>query len=341
MRQKRVKSYRKVMQLYCSAFKFREPYQLLVDAAFIQSVVQQKLDFQARLQDVVQGAIKPMITQCSMQALYDAGAEGQAAVDEAKGFERRKCNHFKVRPEAECLASMAGKDNPHRYVIATQSLPLRKSLRSVPGLPIIYINRSVVLLETPSDQTMAKKSSMENQKLHVPAEELALLNKTSVPTPTSAQLIGGDSLPLASTSTAAAVEGEGAETVEQPKKKKRKGPKGPNPLSIKKKKGDSTSASASASAAAGGGKKRGREEGETTGGLTGEEKAERKRKRVEEEKTRLTSSGAARGGEAREGDVKRKAKRRRGKKGGAAAKAEGGDADAGDDVAISGGGEAE
>lgn len=31
----------------------------VVDAAFIQSCVQQKLDFQARLQDVVQGAIKP------------------------------------------------------------------------------------------------------------------------------------------------------------------------------------------------------------------------------------------------------------------------------------------
>ncbi len=49
-----------------------------------------------------------MITQCSIQALYDLGTEGQASVDLAKDFERRKCNHFKVRPEEECLTTMAG-----------------------------------------------------------------------------------------------------------------------------------------------------------------------------------------------------------------------------------------
>jgi U3 small nucleolar RNA-associated protein 23 len=49
-----------------------------------------------------------VITQCSIQALYDLGTEGQASVDLAKDFERRKCNHFKVRPEEECLITMAG-----------------------------------------------------------------------------------------------------------------------------------------------------------------------------------------------------------------------------------------
>lgn len=43
-----------------------------------------------------------------MQALYDLGPEGQGAVDLAKGFERRKCNHFKVRPQDECMTAMAG-----------------------------------------------------------------------------------------------------------------------------------------------------------------------------------------------------------------------------------------
>lgn len=83
----------------------------------------------ARLHDVLQGAVKPsaffhlsplpvlqgsqqlpfaVITQCCIQALYDAGAEAQAAVDAAKGFERRKCNHFKARPEDECMLAMAG-----------------------------------------------------------------------------------------------------------------------------------------------------------------------------------------------------------------------------------------
>ncbi|KAK4705556.1 U3 small nucleolar RNA-associated protein 23, partial [Phenoliferia sp. Uapishka_3] len=240
MRQKRVKSYRKVMQLYCSTFKFREPYQLLVDAEFCSSVVHQKLDFQARLEDVCQGAVKPMITQCCMQALYDLGAEGQGAVDLAKGFERRKCNHFKVRPQDECMTAMAGADNKNRYVMATQSLPLRQALRNVPGLPIIYLARSVVLLEAPSTKTLNKKKEMENEKLHVPAAELAFLTKTSAPSTNSSALIDAG-LPFASTSTLPSTETPVAELEKDskegaPRKRKRKGPPGPNPLSIKKKK---------------------------------------------------------------------------------------------------------
>lgn len=127
-----------------------------------------------------------MITQCCIQALYDAGEEAKEAVEAAKGFERRKCNHFKARKQNECMLAMAGtlsfrvrllsvfirfstsstdsrssrqlgEQNKNRYVFATQSLPLRESLRAVPGSPIIYIARSVMLLEAPSNQTLAKK----------------------------------------------------------------------------------------------------------------------------------------------------------------------------------------
>lgn len=64
-----------------------------------------------------------------------------------------------------------GEENKNRYVIATQSLELRKELRKVAGTPIIYIARSVVLLETPSDQTLAKKSAV---RFPCPFETLSL-----------------------------------------------------------------------------------------------------------------------------------------------------------------------
>ncbi|SCV71711.1 BQ2448_3299 [Microbotryum intermedium] len=255
MRQKRVKSYRKVMQMYQSSFKFREPYQLLVDTEFVKAIVAQKLELQARLTDVLQGALKPsksclshasyMITQCCIQALYDLGPSGQPCVDLAKEFERRKCNHLKARPGVECLTAMAGKDNPHRYVIATQSLDLRKHLRTVPGLPIVYLNRSVVLLESPSAETIKKKLQMENAKRHVPSIELATLAaQGSIPTASnstslidsynSSNFIGGST----EASTSALVE-DAEKNEDSPQKKKKKGPKGPsgpNPLSVKKKK---------------------------------------------------------------------------------------------------------
>ncbi|BGP42075.1 hypothetical protein JCM10449v2_006077 [Rhodotorula kratochvilovae] len=226
MRQKRTKGSRKVMQLYCSAFGFREPYQLLMDAAFMESAVKQKFDLESRLHDVLQGLVKPMITQCCMQALYDRGAEAQDVIDIAKGFERRKCNHLKARPEDECLTAMAGDANKNRYVYATQSLALRQALRRVPGSPIIYIARSVLLLEAPSDQTLAKKRQMETAKLHVSPAELALITGQPLP---SAE-------PAASTSASATGEGDAAASAAAKKPRKPKGPKGPNPLSVRKKK---------------------------------------------------------------------------------------------------------
>jgi U3 small nucleolar RNA-associated protein 23 len=51
-----------------------------------------------------------------------------------------------------------GDTNKHRYVIATQSQPLRVKLRSIPGVPILHENRSVMILEPPSDATLRSKA---------------------------------------------------------------------------------------------------------------------------------------------------------------------------------------
>jgi U3 small nucleolar RNA-associated protein 23 len=53
---------------------------------------------------------------------------------------------------------LLGDSNKHRYVVITQSHPLRIKLRSIPATPIIHINRSVVVLEPPSDVTLQTKS---------------------------------------------------------------------------------------------------------------------------------------------------------------------------------------
>ncbi|KAF8167929.1 Fcf1-domain-containing protein [Crassisporium funariophilum] len=203
MRQKRAKAYRKLMHLYCMSFGFRQPYQVLVDSEMCKSAVAQKLDFVKQLYTVLQGEVKPMITQCCIHELYLQGKEQQPAVDLAKTFERRKCNHREAIPGDECLSSVIGDKNKHRYVIATQSHPLRVKLRTIPAAPIVHINRSVMVLEPPSDVTLRVKEANEEQTLHATAPELA---------------------------------SAGPSSNSEPPRKSRKGPKGPNPLSVKKKK---------------------------------------------------------------------------------------------------------
>jgi U3 small nucleolar RNA-associated protein 23 len=67
-----------------------------------------------------------------------------------------------------CALYVPGETNKHRYVIATQSHPLRVSLRAIPGVPIVHINRSVMVLEPASDATIQFKQRVRYAILQTP-----------------------------------------------------------------------------------------------------------------------------------------------------------------------------
>lgn len=72
-------------------------------------------------------------------------------IEKAKDFERRRCGH---RPEeypeplstVECLGECVGKSNKHRYVVASQDPEVRAKMRGIPGVPLVYISRSVMIV---------------------------------------------------------------------------------------------------------------------------------------------------------------------------------------------------
>lgn len=185
-------------------FGFRQPYQVLIDSEMCKLATDTNIELVKQIGAILHGEIKPMITQCCIHELYLQGKSRQNAVDLAKTFERRKCNHKEPIPGDECLKSVVGDANKHRYVIACQSQPLRSKLRNIPAVPLVHINRSVMVLEPASDMTLASKRKSEEQSLHPTAPDIALVGPSSL----------------------------------DPPPKKRKGPKGPNPLSVKKKKVD-------------------------------------------------------------------------------------------------------
>jgi U3 small nucleolar RNA-associated protein 23 len=115
-------------------------------------------------------------TACVEAELKKLGPDFRGALITCKRFERRRCPHYKPISASDCLASIIGwtifdlffvcvshefalclgEDNKHKYGVATQDAALRASLRKVPGVPLVYINNSVVLLEPPSKATANK-----------------------------------------------------------------------------------------------------------------------------------------------------------------------------------------
>ena len=59
MRGKRSKQYRRLMHQYEMTFGFREPYQVLVDAAMVQDAHRCKLDLALALERALHAKVKP------------------------------------------------------------------------------------------------------------------------------------------------------------------------------------------------------------------------------------------------------------------------------------------
>lgn len=211
MRQKRAKAYKKLMATYERVFGFRTPYQVLCTADFLDAATGMQLDIMRLISRTVSGEVKGMITQCCIKTLYDAKKE--QVIRSAKTLERRRCGHIEIaKTEMECVLECLGSRNKNRYIVATQDRDLRNTLRQIPGVPLIYINRAVMILEPLSPATITTKQDREANKVGLSAEEAVMLGKRK---------------------REPRADEDVAELVKAPRARKR-GPKEPNPLAVKK-----------------------------------------------------------------------------------------------------------
>ncbi|KAH7328939.1 Fcf1-domain-containing protein [Stachybotrys elegans] len=241
MRLKRGKQYRKLMEQFSMTFGFREPYQILVDAEMVKDACRFKMELEPSLQRTVRGKVKPMITQCEIRKLYAQKKEPgvNEAIELAKTYERRRCGHHPEEyPEPlstmECLQSVVDPkstgQNKHRYVVASQSRELRRAMRRVQGVPLIYIDRSVMILEPMADESVRLRAREERLKFR--AEIKNPLGKRKREEKEDEEGEEKDGQP--DDSDADSTTQRKPDTQEKKKKRKGHGPKGPNPLSVKK-----------------------------------------------------------------------------------------------------------
>jgi U3 small nucleolar RNA-associated protein 23 len=214
-------------------FGFREPYQVLLDSSILQDAYKFKIDLVGRLEKVLGAKVKPMITQCDMRHLYDAKPKNETLILQAKEYERRRCGHHELEEPLstlECLSSVVDPkgsgSNKHRYVVASNEKEVRAKMRSIPGVPLIYISKSVVLMEPMTSATEEHREREEKSKF-----KLGLKGARKPDAGEKRKREDDEEKDDKSVATEAQVP-----------KKKRKGPKQPNPLSMKKKKVDPAAA---------------------------------------------------------------------------------------------------
>lgn len=176
--------------------------------------------------------------RCSIRHLYTLSdlsqPEKDALISTAKTMERRRCNHHtldEALSTLECLSNVIDPKksltNKHRYIVASQDEDVRRFCREIRGVPLVYVKRSVMVMEPMAEGSMGVREDIERSKFSsgLRGRGAGLLGKRKRGEDEGTDVHVRKDKPVTSIP-------EVDKTAV--KKKKAKGPKGPNPLSVKK-----------------------------------------------------------------------------------------------------------
>lgn len=122
------------------------PYYVLLDTNFINFSIQNKLEIVSAMMDCLFAKCIPCITDCVMAELEKLGKKFRVALRVAKDprFERLTCSHKGTYAD-DCLVSRV---NMHKcYIVATCDKDLKRRIRKIPGVPIMYISQHKYSIE--------------------------------------------------------------------------------------------------------------------------------------------------------------------------------------------------
>jgi U3 small nucleolar RNA-associated protein 24 len=122
------------------------PYYVLLDTNFINFSIQNKLEIISAMMDCLYAKCIPCITDCVMAELEKLGKQFRVALRIAKDprFERLKCTHKGTYAD-DCIVSRV---LMHKcYIVATCDRDLKRRIRKIPGVPIMYISQHKYSIE--------------------------------------------------------------------------------------------------------------------------------------------------------------------------------------------------
>ncbi|CAB4375072.1 Fcf1-domain-containing protein [Rhizophagus irregularis] len=149
--EKTKESVRNVPQVASSLF-FRyntalgPPYRVMVDTNFINFSIQNKLELVRSMMDCLYAKCIPCITDCVMAELEKLGPKYRIALRVARDprFERLPCMHKGTYAD-DCLVQRVSQ---HKcYIVATCDRDLKRRIRKIPGIPIMYISKRRYTIE--------------------------------------------------------------------------------------------------------------------------------------------------------------------------------------------------
>ncbi|XP_038045016.1 rRNA-processing protein FCF1 homolog isoform X2 [Patiria miniata] len=147
---------------YSSALFFKyntqlgPPYYVLVDTNFVNFSIKNKIDLVQGMMDCLYAKCIPCITDCVMAEIEKLGRKYNVALRTVKDerFERLPCLHQGTYAD-DCLVQRV---TQHKcYIVATCDRDLKRRIRKIPGVPIMFLSQKRYTIERMPDAFGAPK----------------------------------------------------------------------------------------------------------------------------------------------------------------------------------------
>ena len=132
------------------------PYHILIDTNFVNISIKNKMDVMQSMMDCLYAKCIPYVTDCVMGELEKLGAKYRVALRIVKDprFVRLPCMHKGTYAD-DCLVQRV---TQHKcYIVATCDKDLKRRIRKIPGVPIMYIHQHRYSIERLPDAYGAPK----------------------------------------------------------------------------------------------------------------------------------------------------------------------------------------
>ncbi|XP_040564920.1 rRNA-processing protein FCF1 homolog [Lepeophtheirus salmonis] len=133
------------------------PFHVIIDTNFINFSIKNKMDIVQSMMDTLYAKCIPYITDCVLGELEKLGSKFRIALKIVKDskFERLPCMHKGTYAD-DCIVQRV---TQHKcYIVATCDKDLKRRIRKIPGVPIMYLTQHRYSIERMPDAYGAPKS---------------------------------------------------------------------------------------------------------------------------------------------------------------------------------------
>ena len=154
---------KKTINFYRFIFKFDSPYKIIIDGNFAAMALNKKFEMKSSLEKLLDDKVNLIIPSCIFKEVQSLENKIPGLLKLLSQYKIEQCQHNLLSP-TNCIRDYIGKKNASKYFVATQDNFLRVQLRKIPGVPLIFFEQNMILMDKPSRISIEASERRENLK---------------------------------------------------------------------------------------------------------------------------------------------------------------------------------